>query len=255
MAIKDYLNTYHVFNMRDFRDAFPGSVTDLNLLSRAVKSGRVDRVRSGLFVSRTERFRDVEPSPFAIASKAVDDAVFCYMSALQLQGFLHNTVNTTQFYTRHRLSVFSYKGQTFAPLLNLGRPVETQRLMSQESGSFLVTTREQTIIDCLCRLDLAGGPENLLRSLAAVSYLDIGEAIRLAAKANKSTCARLGWAMEVRRESWGVGESDLAHLKARIGTGPYYFSSAASSKDGYWSGPWSIYLPYPEQEMITWLNP
>jgi hypothetical protein len=83
MALKDYLNTHHVFNMREFKAAFPGSVTDLNLLARAVRSGKVDRVRSGLFVSRSERFFDVEPPPFVIATKTVDDATFCYMATLR----------------------------------------------------------------------------------------------------------------------------------------------------------------------------
>lgn len=254
MAIKDYLNTHHVFNMRDFKGAFPESVTDLNLLSRAVRSGKVDRVRSGLFVSRSERFHDVEPSPFAIASKAVDDAVFCYMSALQLHGLLHNVINLTQFFTRHRLPRFSYKGQIFSPLLAAGRSFELQRLMSQESGSFPVTTKEQTVVDCLSHLSLAGGPENLLRSLAAINYLDTDKAVELASKTNKSTCARLGWVMETRRESWGTDEGDLTALKALLGSGPYYFYSTASSKEGYWASSWNLYLPYPEQEMATWLN-
>jgi predicted transcriptional regulator of viral defense system len=254
MAIKDYLNTHHVFNMQDFREAFPESVTNLNLLSRAVKNGKVDRVRSGLFVSKSERFYDVKPSAFTIASKAVSDAVFCCMSALQLHGILHNMVNTTQFYTHHRLSRFSYDNQVFAPLLNTNKHIESRRLMSQALGSYLVTTKEQTIVDCLSRLDLAGGPENLLRSLAAVSYLDAHKAIELASKTNKSTCARLGWVMETKRDSWGINESSLTSLKDHLGSGPYYFYPTASSKDGYWSNNWSIYLPCPEQEMVRWLN-
>lgn len=255
MAIKDYLNKHHVFNMRDFRGVFSESVTDFNLLARAVKNGKVDRVRNGLFVSRAERFFDVEPSPFVIAEKAVDDALFCYMAALQLHGFLHNAINCTQFFTRHRLPRFIYGNHIFTPFLLVDKPVESQRLMSRESGSFLVTTKEQTIIDCLFHLNLAGGPENLLRSLAAVSYLDVDKAVRLAEKTNKSTCARLGWVLEARRGDWGVSEDDLAMLSARINPGPHYFYATASSKDGHWSSRWKLYLPYPEQEMIAWLNP
>jgi predicted transcriptional regulator of viral defense system len=255
MAIKDYLNTHQVFNMRDFRDAFPESVTDLNLLARAIKKGKVDRVRSGLFVSRSERFFDAEPSPFAIATKAVDDALFCYMSALQLHGLLHNVINSTQFFTNHRLPRFNYRNHTFIPVLLTGRTSESLRVMSQKSSSFLVTTKEQTVVDCLFHLGLAGGPENLLRSLAAVRYLDVNATIKLAGKTNKSTCARLGWVLEIRREDWGVSEDNLAVLSARIDPGPHYFCATASSKNGYHSNRWKLYLPFPEQEMIAWLNP
>jgi predicted transcriptional regulator of viral defense system len=254
MAIRDYLNTHHVFNMQDFKGAFPGSVTDLNLLARAAKNGKVERVRSGLFVSRSQRFFDIEPSPCAIATKAVDDAVFCYMSALQLHGFLYNMVSFTQFFTCHRLSHFSYNDRTFVPLLAKGRFIESQQLATQQSGSFTVTTKEQTIVDCLARPGLAGGSENLLRSFATINYLDIGKTIELAVKANRSTCARLGWVLEARREEWGVSEDSLSVLRALLSAGPYYFYPAVSSADNHWVRTWSLYLPCPEQEMSAWLN-
>ena len=254
MAIKEFLNTYHVFNMQDFKLAFPDSSADVNLLSRAVGNGRVKRVRQGLYVSAAERFAGVFPSPFDVGMKAVDDAVFCYHSALQLHGVLHNVVNRTQFYTRRRVPDFEYGGHRYFPLQLNEREVNAQSLLLPSGKSYLVTTREQTVVDCLYRVSSAGGPENVLRSLSGFTYLDADRAAELAVQMNRSTCARLGWVLEVQRSEWRIGDEVLDRLRKVIGHGPHYFYSSGASKDRYWSKGWKLYLPYPEKEMIAWLR-
>jgi predicted transcriptional regulator of viral defense system len=253
MAITEYLNSHHVFNIADFKEAFPDSVTDRNLLARAVKNGKVERVRQGLYVSRTDRFFDAEPDTVSIAQKSVNDAVFCYLSALKLHGVLHNITFYTQFYTSHQLLPFAYGGITYKPLSSGRRQIETERLFAPNQTNPEVTTREQTVIDCLSRPTLAGGPENLLRSLGGYLYLDAESAARISTAAGASTRARLGWLLQNMQQSWQVPKKMLKLLREGIGEGPYYFYKS-KARERYWSPAWKLYLPNPEQEMLSWLR-
>ncbi|HMR50107.1 MAG TPA: type IV toxin-antitoxin system AbiEi family antitoxin domain-containing protein [Arachnia sp.] len=254
MAIQDFLVTHHVFTTAEFSRAFPNSQTDRNLLSRAVHSGKVERVRRGVYVSKTGPFSRTSASPFDIAEAVAGDAAFAYASALQLHGVLHNLTRRVQFWTVHKLTSFTYDSQDYAPHHPRRQTVETQTLFTPSGRTYRVTTREQTLLDCLDRPGLAGGPENLLRSLSGLSYLDATKAAQLAADASYSTRARLGWTLQTRREAWSVPNSALSVLHENLGSGPSYFWSSADPRDSHWVNTWKLYLPEPEEEMAAWLN-
>jgi predicted transcriptional regulator of viral defense system len=252
MAIRNYLDTHQVFTAAEFAEAFPGSMTDVNLLARAARSGAVDRVRRGLYVSKTGQFGHAQADPFDVAAAAAEDAVFCFLSALQLHGVLHNVVNVTQFYSGRQLSRFEYAGHAYQPRRRPKGSLDTQRLVMPSGRSYAVTTKEQTILDGLARPGVAGGVENLLRSVSGLVYLDPEKLVGLPASA--STRAKLGWILDVKREEWRVSEALLAWLSKGVSGGPYYFSSSREPKDSHWVNRWRLYLPYPEQEMAAWLE-
>ncbi|MDR1431348.1 MAG: hypothetical protein LBI99_04430 [Propionibacteriaceae bacterium] len=255
MAIKEYLDTHEVFNIGDFERAFPGSQSDRNLLSRAVGRGAVARPRRGLYVSKSGRFTHSVADPLEVAAAMTDDAAFCYLTALQLYGVAHDVTYRTHFYTRYEVAGFSYAGQVYKPHQLRNRSVDTQKLFTGSGKAYWVTTREQTLIDCLARPSLAGGPEHLLRAVGAFAYLDIDKVHELASAVNRSTQARLCWLLEVKSEAWGVTDTSLTELSRLLGSGPYYFWSSKPPKDAHWVNRWRLYLPYTEQEMTSWLSP
>jgi predicted transcriptional regulator of viral defense system len=100
----------------------------------------------------------------------------------------------------------------------------------------------------------AGGVENILRSIAGLVYADTSRVVDIAVGVNQSTCARVGWLLDRMRSEWNVEEKDIYLLHKTLGDGPYYFYSSTPPKDGYWESDWKLYLPYPEEEMISWLS-
>ena len=254
MAIQSFLATRQVFTAAEFSRAFPNSQTDGNLLSRAVRNGRVERVRRGVYVSKAGPFSQVTPDPVDIAVAVAQDAVFAYTSALQLHGTLHNLVNRTQFFTTRRLPSFTYDRQDYLPHQIGKRKPESQSLLTASGGAYRVTTREQTLVDCLTRPQLAGGPENVLRSLAGFTYVDAHKVADLAQRESLSARSRIGWVLQARREAWSVPEETLSALRGSLGAGPSYFWSSTQPKDGHWVNDWKLYLPAPEEEMAAWLN-
>ncbi|MCL1840723.1 MAG: hypothetical protein FWF75_03085 [Propionibacteriaceae bacterium] len=254
MAIQEYLSANHVFDADDFRRAFPGSRTDRNLLNRAVAAGKVDRPKRGLYISKTGRFTGAQASPFDVAVKAADDVVFCLLSALQLHGVLHNVAFRTQFYTAHKVAPFVYAGQEYRPIAMPPRAPVVQGLLTPAGRRYQVTTREQTLVDCLDRIGSAGGPENVLRSVGGFRRIDASAVTEIALQSSASTRARLGWTLEAEADNWKIAGDVLDRLAATLGTGPYYFDSSAEPRDVCWVNRWKLYLPYPEQEMTSWLS-
>jgi predicted transcriptional regulator of viral defense system len=254
MAIQEYLSANQVFSADDFRRAFADSRTDRNLLNRAVRAGRVGRPKRGLYVSRVGPFSRSQPSPFDVAAKAAEDTVFCLLSALQLHGVSHNVAFRTQFYTARKVTPFGYEGQEYTPVALPKRRPLTQGLLTPAGRRYQVTTREQTLVDCLNRIALAGGSENALRSVGGFRHLNAETAAGIAARSSASTRARLGWVLAAKADDWDVSQGVLDLLAGTLGDGPYYFASASDPRDSHWVNRWRLYLPYPEQEMAVWLS-
>jgi len=254
MALREFLSDKQVFTAHDFAQTFPDSQTDRNLLTRAVQRGGVDRVRRGLYVSKSGPFARAHADPFDVASAAVPDAVFCLLSALQLHGVSHNVVNKVQFYTRQHIAPFEYDGIAYEPHRLADHHLKIQSIFTRTARMYHVTTKEQTLVDGLTHVSIAGGPEHLLRSLAGFIVIDIPSILALADSAALSVNARLGWVLDTKHDDWNVAEDILVSVRQHIGSGPYYFWSSTPPKDGHWVKRWRLYLPYPEQEMDSWLN-
>jgi predicted transcriptional regulator of viral defense system len=214
----------------------------------------VDKVRRGLYVSKAGRFAGVAADPLDVAVAVAPDAVFCYTSALTLLGAAHNIGRRVRFIAASAVKRFTYDGVDYAPCRATGARLAPLSVLTPAGRSYSVTSQEQTLIDCLTHVAAAGGPDNLLHSLAGLTRLDGTLAAGVAASAAHSVRARLGWILETKREDWRVPDDALASLVESLGTGPYYFWSAAAPRDRYWVKRWRLYLPAPEQEMASWLT-
>jgi len=254
VAIQEFLSSRQVFTAKDFATQFPGSQTDRNLLSRAVVNGTVDKVRRGVYVSKTGRFTGVATDPLDVAVAVARDAVFGFTSALQLLGAAHNVTRQVQFFTGTPVKAFEYDGTRYVPHRAHGTSKDIQTILTPAGRSYLTTTREQTLIDCLTSVAAAGGPDNLLHSLASLPRIDTSLTTKLAGSAPHSVRARLGWVLETKSNDWRVPDDALRTLISSLGAGPYYFQSVTAPKDSYWVRRWKLYLPHPEEEMASWLT-
>lgn len=245
MAVSSMLETKHVFAVSDV------SKTDRNLLVRAVMQGKADRVRRGVYVSRSGQFASAAPDPVEIAMTVCPDAIFCYLTALQLHGVEHNISFTTQFYTAGTRKSFGYQERDYVPY----RP--PQEVLSNEVNFALgrtcaVTSREQTIIDTLATPARAGGVENVIRSISGFPYVDFDLLISLAATASQTLIARLGWLLEVMADRWEIPETKIDSLKNARNKNICYFDRSHIRE--YFDPQWRLYFPNDKEELEEWLS-
>lgn len=250
MGMKDYIETHQVFTTEGLRSVASSASTAETTLRRAVASGKVERVRRGLYVSKTGKFRGETPDSFAVVMAADPRSIISYHSALAAHGLAHNVSFECSFRSESVRSPFSYGGIRYVPFPQ-GQAVLTQVLRGGPGAEALVTTREQTMVDCLAHPGRAGGVEEVVRSLSLLSYVDCDAVLGLLGDAPLSLVARVGWLLELNRRSWRISDVVLDQLEGRLGKGPYRLDGGSSSGGG-WSRRWRLLLPVSEEEALSW---
>lgn len=251
MKFKDYIASHQAFTTEDVYVIAAREAAHTQL-QRAVKSGEVERMRRGVYVSKTGKFTGEAPDPFLVARTADPEAVISYHSALVAHGVAHNVGFECSFRSAKVRSPFEYGGVRYVPY-DLGDSPRTQAMRSKSYGTVSVTTREQTLVDCLTNPGRAGGMEEVVRSCSAFPYLDVDALLGILGSAPVAVVARTGWLLEANQADWGVAEETLLSLEARLGRGPSKLDPKAKENRG-WSLRWKLYLPETEEEVLSWTS-
>lgn len=251
MKFKEYIESHHVFTADDLRTVATWG-TARTQLQRALKVGEVERVRRGAYVSKTGKFTGEAPDPFLVVRTVDPKAVVSYHSALVAHGAVHNIGFECNFRSAKVRSLFEYGGVRYIPFDTNDSP-QTQAMRSKSYGIVRVTTREQTLVDCLMHPGRAGGVEEVVRSCSTFPYLDLEALLETLKDASSSTLSRVGWLLETKRENWNVNEDVLSELEGRLGKGPYRLDPKAKETKG-WSSRWRLCLPETEEEVLSWTS-
>jgi predicted transcriptional regulator of viral defense system len=258
MNVQAYLEDHHVFSLDEFRSELGEGRTPYNLLVRATKRGLADRVMRGVYVSQAGRYSREEPDPYLVAAAVSADAVMVYHSALELHGLAHSASRRVQFASTRATPRFTYRDFEFRrydpqkPLASADS-VQSTTLVRRPDGVVRVTSRERTLVDCVNRADLAGGLEEVYRSLAALPYVDASNVLAYLRELQSPTAvARTGWLLEQRAQEWYVSGDHLEEMRSMLGRGPYYLTR--SNQAGTWVPSWRLYLPENTVDLERWVH-
>ncbi len=254
MRSLDFFETHPVFRHQEYLDSRVASGrsprTSENLLAMHLKSGRLRRVRRGLYavVPRRADGKDFNPDPYLVASNITEDSVVVFHAALQFFGKSYSIWHRFHYATAKRARPFSFRGFEFIPVLvpSVLRaiPGNDQGIIEKQhaGGRVRVTTLERTLVDVLNQTDKCGGWEETWRSLELVEFFDLDAVIlyvRLLASA--ITAARVGFFLEQHRESLMVEEKHLEALRKMAPAQPRYIDGAR--KSGKLMQPWNLVVP------------
>lgn len=249
MKFKEYIASHQAFTTGDLY-AIAARETARTLLRRALRSGEVERVRRGAYVSKTGKFLGEAPDPFLVAKTVDPEAIVSYHSALVAHGVAHNVGFECSFRSATVRSPFEYGGVRYVPFGAGGDP-HVQTMRSRSYSAVRVTTREQTLVDCLMYPKRAGGAEEALRSCSAFPYLDLEALTEILGSAPAAVVARVGWLLEAKRGDWGIADETLSALEGRLQRGPSKLDPKSQENRG-WSRRWRLYLPESEEEVLSW---
>lgn len=158
-----------VFTTKEFEHLFDNSKSMNNSLSNYVKSGKIKRIKSGLYAGVNPLTQDVFANKFEIASKANSSAYVSYHSALEYHGLANQVFHTITVSSPSRFSEFEFNGQSYEFRVSL---FEDGVLNIEGNSTIRVTDLERTVVDCINRIDDAGGAEELVQAVSLVTYLD-----------------------------------------------------------------------------------
>lgn len=196
-----------------------------SLLSYHRQAGHILRIRQGLWATvPAHRTPDQQPvDEYLIAAKLTPDAVIAYHGALALHGLAHSLrqeivvlsrqsfVNPLRFRGNLYRAVTPPKALPDGEALTCG--VETR---SRQGVDMRITGLERTVVDCLDRLMVSGGWEEVWRSLEGLdAYLDLDLLVDYVLKLRTATTtAKVGYFLSVHQARLKVPESVLDRLRA-----------------------------------------
>jgi predicted transcriptional regulator of viral defense system len=191
--------------------------------------GYLVQVRRGLhaIVPIDARGSPPPPNPYLVASKLTDPYVLSYHTALELHGVAQSTFYTVHVATSKRFRPFTHRGVRFLAVRATPQEVKaaaTQLKLADQRVK--VASREWTVAHCALRLDLAGGFEEFLKSVAGFAYLRPERLLEAATLlGRKILYHRLGFLLDTYRKRWHVSTDDLDLFRANLGDYTDYFGA------------------------------
>lgn len=237
-----FLATHSVFTREELRAALAGRA-DATLdahLARWQRQGRIERVKNGLYLRRepdTGARPDGAPDFIAIAARMASDAAAAYHTALEAHGCAQSLFDRLTFVTWTRTKAVDFMGRRLVPvrprsplLERAGGEPWIERL-DRGDLEVRVTSPERTLADVLDRPSLAGGIEEVWRSLGALPAVDPEALVEyVGVLGNRTLAARVGFFLETRRDELAVPPSTLEELEALLPAQPVYMDRSLGGR-------------------------
>jgi predicted transcriptional regulator of viral defense system len=244
-----------VFTYADFAAAIDRTARSKrtldSLLSYYVETGRIVRVRRGLYLAVPP---GADPAkcpldPYLVAAKLTEDAVLAYHTALEFHGRARSVMERFHYLTARRSRPLEFRGLRFRAvpfpkaLRDAGRESLGVKTAERRDVDLRVTTLERTLVDLLDRPDLGGGWEEIWLSFESVEFFDIDRVVEYAlALDNATTAAKVGFYLQSHREPLMVAEEHLKRLRDRRPKEPHYLERR-SRKPARLAPEWNLMVP------------
>jgi len=256
VAVLDFFATHPVFTREEFVRFLIGrgaaSVETANAhLKRYLAAGRIERVKRGVYVAGSPGETAARSSVdlLLVASRLAPDAVLAYHTALEAHGHAQSLFERVFFLTTTKTKRVTFRDRQFVPVLPLAGLRRKKRAfifcaeVERRGLPCRVTTLERTLVDVLDRPDLAGGLEEVWRSLTGVPMLDLEmvvEYVRLCGQA--TLAAKVGFFLTQHRDALGVPERVLTRLRRLRPRQPRYLDRRLGGK---MAADWNLIVPTP----------
>jgi predicted transcriptional regulator of viral defense system len=267
MKLQEFFATHPVFTYKEFvallsNQGSHNVKTRESILSHYTKTGRILRVRRGLYLTvppgATQEACPVDP--YLLASKLAPDSVLAYHTALELNGRAYSIYEEFIYLTQSGSRPLNFRGQKYRgvafPKRLRDKGQESFEVLSVDRSGLAVrvTSLERTFVDVLDRPSLSGTWEEIWRSLELVEFFDLDKVVEYTMHLdNATTAAKVGFFIEQHKDTLIPDETHLDHLRSLIPVQPHYMASNGR-RGGRLVGKWNLVVP-PEVLERRWEEP
>jgi predicted transcriptional regulator of viral defense system len=185
---------------------------------------------------------------FLVAAKSAEDAVLGYHTALEFFGRAYSTFQRLYFLTAAATRPFHFRSIEFRgvpfprPLVARRKQTFGVKQVPRSGASLRVTTLERTLVDVLDRPELAGGWEEVWRSLDSVEYFDVDLVVEYALLLdNSTTVAKVGYYLEQNQKRLMAETKHLNRLERNRPRKPHYMQPG--TRGGELVARWNLIVP------------
>ncbi|MFZ6038549.1 MAG: type IV toxin-antitoxin system AbiEi family antitoxin domain-containing protein [Bacteroidota bacterium] len=170
--MKKYLQDFHRMKLFRFQDAVQiigNEKSAKDLLRNYRKQQLICQIRRDLYTVTDLATKQAIATKFEIGSYITPSACLSYHSALEYHGLAHQQFFVIYVSSSQKFTPFDFEGIHYQYCHSMCE----KGVYSPPMDSLVrVTDEERTVIDCIDRIDRAGGLEELLNAMAAMTYLN-----------------------------------------------------------------------------------
>ena len=167
--MEDFYLSQALFRTQEILDNFTTERSMQVKLKALTENGRIEKIKNGLYATVNSLTGDIFASRFEIASALFENACVAYHSALEFHGLGNQMFSEVQVFTEKRYNPFIFNGLEYK-FFSYTAKGGIMRL--EQNAEIVVTDLERTVVDCIDRIDLAGGLEELVTALNGITHLD-----------------------------------------------------------------------------------
>ena len=229
----------------------PGARTQESLVAYHTRTGRLIRVRRGLFAVVPPGIdgNTYSVDPYLVAAKLTRDSMLSHHTALEYHGRAYSIWQQVTYSSSRPPEKFIFRSQVFRghkfpeALLRSGK--EHFEVVARERAGVpvRVASLERTLVDVLDRPQRAGGWEEVWRSLESVEFFDLERVVEyVLLLKNSTTASKVGFFLEQHRETLMVDERHFQPLRDLRPRQPHYMERQRRAY-GSLAADWNLVVP------------
>jgi len=247
MKYIEELHRLKIFHKKDVMALTKEENAAKEILRRYKKQGLISQVRRDLYVVNDLANKVGLATKFELAGHITPSSCLSYHAALEYYGLANQIFYELYVSSEEVFNSFYYEGisYTFCKLKsNVGvvNPV-TDPLVR-------ITDLERTILDCIDRIDLSGGLEELVQCFAIITYINEDKLTDYLSHFNKQVLfQKTGFILSYFQKEMRLSNVFLEWCKSKIGKSTRYLTERQES-DTYFKE-WKLCAP---QNIISFLE-
>jgi len=224
-------------------------------VDRLIKMGKLQPIRKELYavISPLETPEKHEVDKLLIASKIRQNYYLGFHTALEYYGCAQSLINEAYIciQAKDRFTQFHYKRFNFKPVFV--KDTTTEILQKPYHQTMLkISSKERTFIECIDRIQYAGGWEECIKSLEGLSGLNFEKLLNLTQKQRKiSLKRRIGYVLELLKNTSPfyehLNEKLLNKIAEQTKGPPQYL---IRGRKGPLNKRWNLYIPEEFEEEL-----
>lgn len=208
-------------------------------LKRLKDNGKIVKLKGGLYATVNPIEKDIYVNRFEIATALHEGAYCAYHTALEYYGLATQVYYDVHVVTEKRYSPMVIEGLEYQFFQNEynGGIIETK-----QNTQIRITELERTIIDCLDRLLLSGGLEEVFMALTMINYCDEDKLLKhLSGYGKKIIYKKAGYLFSVLKPSYLTGHF---YEECKKNMSKFDDDIRENNKNAYiYNSEWKLYVP------------
>lgn len=237
MDLLPFIHQKVLFSPADIAQQLGSLRSAQTLLARYQRQGYISKVRRGLYCANNLATRIPEANKYQVASAITPTAFVAYHSAMEYHGLAHQVYYDVVVGSEQAFNPFDFDGNHYVGYhLTTTEGIETPIADSHVR----VTSVERTVIECIDRIDLCGGWEELVNCLRSVQYLREEQLLTVLRKYDKTALfKKVGFLFHLLELP--VSQEFIAICQSYAKQSVTYLTSDGNSDSFY--AAWRLYAP------------